>query len=524
MDNNGGNNPPMPDSGSSNSGAYFSSTDHVSIPRPAIAGPPANTIEGPRHAAVKDDDLMGYAKDQFVFLKKYTWSTTMLPGTIIESIPITPLRSNNVISYASAIFNCWNGGMDYQVKLAGTGFHAGELGIARIPPNIDPASLKTVTELSNFETKYIDPKRLDAEVEGMVDQRPIAYHYMRDDFNNPDNIGGWIVIFVVLQLNTSSTGTNQVDLRVSVKARDDFRMFQVRPPNVPGLPVTDEAKWNDLFATTELHNHTLFSYPIDTMELSAQTTTSAAAVGLRNLDGNLFLDDTYTNVNEATGGLPISGIQFYATSTTNVIPVSNTSTQYNRQVSIVTNGGAKLFNPMHGSISMPLNYTLNSASAVTGAVANNFYTLYPYALANCTVTYPGVNAFVPINGESLVLFCYANNGTYDVAKMLTTTVLSALFKTGKYRIASNEAVICEVYSKTSGLPICFIKINYNGIITTNAQATLVKLDFRDLFTKFISYTQSSIPLPSLTQQMLLSLQSLRTQNLLARMERLHLGD
>jgi hypothetical protein len=78
------------------------------------------------------------------------------------NIPITPLRANNIISYLAGIFNAWNGGLEYQAKVAGTGFHAGALGIARIPPNIDPTTLKTVSQFTAFEYSVIDPKTLEA--------------------------------------------------------------------------------------------------------------------------------------------------------------------------------------------------------------------------------------------------------------------------------------------------------------------------------------------------------------------------
>lgn len=73
---NGGNNPPMPELiGETATGSTFSSTDATALDVPAIAGRPAATIEGPRHANVATDDIMGYLKKQHVSLQR-------LPGQL----------------------------------------------------------------------------------------------------------------------------------------------------------------------------------------------------------------------------------------------------------------------------------------------------------------------------------------------------------------------------------------------------------------------------------------------------------
>lgn len=517
---NGGNNPPIPETmGESSTGAVFSSTDSTKLDQPNIAGPHASTAVSLKHAAVHSDDPLYYIKNQNIPLERFTWSTSQLPGTILYTSPITPLRANHIISYLSGIFNCWAGGLDYQMKIAGTGFHAGDLGIARLPPNKDPSQYKTTRELGTFEYTSLDPKTLEAVAKEIADQRPIAYHYMSDDFSNPDNIGGYIVVFVILQLNTSSTGTNQVDVQIFNKAQPDFRMFQIVPPNVGNSPITDVTKWSTLFATPKDHLHTIFPFPIDTLELASSTTTSAAKPGLRNLSGQLFQDDTYSE--PSAGTFANLGYVFYANTATSMIPVLNTSAQQNKLITISNVGGD--FLKVGGSVAAANNVFFNASNTVTGATPGSFYNYAPNLGAAITATYGSTPVTTPTIGESLVLFSFYSP-SFASPKVLTTTFLSHAFATGEFSIAPNEAVLGQLTSRTTGLPIAYIKIYYSGIITTNAQVTAVTLDFSDLRFEFLAYIQGSQPIPALTFTMLQSLQTIRIEALLARTRQLNLGD
>lgn len=519
---NGGNNPPMPELiGETATGSTFSSTDATALDVPAIAGRPAATIEGPRHANVATDDIMGYLKKQHISLQRFTWSTSQLPGTLLVNIPITPLRANNIISYLSGIFNAWNGGLEYQAKVAGTGFHAGALGIARIPPNIDPSSLKTVSQFTAFEYSVIDPKTLEAISKHIPDQRPIMYHYMSDDFSDPNNIGGYFVIFVILQLNTSSTGTNQIDVEIFNKLAPDFRFIQVIPPNIQSAPVTDVEKWSDLFSTPNLHSHAIFDLPVSQMRIEASNTVSNARIGMVNLAGTVFSDPPYTTLN--TTPLLGRGYPWFSVSATSLIPTNGNNILRPYQLTI-TNAGANFTRILQSGVfaaTSPVNFT--AATAVVGAVVSTNYYLKPNSSVACAATYGSTPNITPPVGESLVTFSYGS-GLLATPFTLTTTFLAEQFLSRRYVINSNEAVLCQLFSRQTGLPVAFIKIYFNGHITSNAQATPVNLSFTDLRLEFISYMQASTPIPSLTMTMMQSLQSIRLEALLNRTRQLHLGD
>jgi hypothetical protein len=519
---NGGNNPPMPELiGETATGSTFSSTDATALDVPAIAGRPAATIEGPRHANVAPDDIMSYLKKQHISLQRFTWSTSQLPGTLLVNIPITPLRANNIISYLAGIFNAWNGGLEYQAKVAGTGFHAGALGIARIPPNIDPTTLKTVSQFTAFEYSVIDPKTLEAISKHIPDQRPIMYHYMSNDFSDPNNIGGYFVIFVILQLNTSSTGTNQIDVEIFNKLAPDFRFIQVVPPNIQDAPVTDVEKWSELFATPNLHSHSIFSLPVSQMRIEASTTVSNARIGMVNLAGTIFQDPPYTTLN--TTPLLGRGYPWFSASATSLIPSNGDNVIKPFQLAI-TNVGCNFVRVIQsGSVAAtsPVNFT--AAVVVTGAVVSTNYYLKPNTSNVCSATYGTTPNIIPPVGESLISFSYGA-GAVATPFTLTTTFLAEQFLSRRFVINNNEAVLCQLFSRQTGLPVAYIKIYYNGHITSNAQATAVTFNFTDLRLEFISYVQASTPIPSLTMTMLQSLQSIRLEALLNRTRQLHLGD
>nr|UCS96401.1 MAG: VP1 [Riboviria sp.] len=519
---NGGNNPPMPELiGEVATGSTFSSTDATALDIPAIAGRPAATIEGPRHANVSTDDIMGYLKRQHISLQRFTWSTSQLPGTLLVSIPITPLRANNIISYLSGIFNAWNGGLEYQAKIAGTGFHAGALGIARIPPNIDPSTLKTVSQFTAFEYSVIDPKTLEAISKHIPDQRPIMYHYMSNDLSDPNNIGGFFVIFVILQLNTSSTGTNQIDVEIFNKLAPDFRFIQVIPPNIQEAPITDIEKWSELFATPNLHSHAIFDFPVSQMRIEASNTVSNARIGMVNLAGTIFADPPYTNLNSTP--LLGRGYPWFSASATSLIPTNGDNVLRPFQLTI-TNTGANFSRILQSGVlaaTSPVNFT--AATVVAAAVVSTNYYLNPNSSVACTATYGSTPNITPPPGESLITFSYGS-GAFATPFTLTTTFLAEQFQSRRYVINNNEAVLCQLFSRQTGLPVAFIKIYYNGHMTSNAQITPVTLNFTDLKLEFLSYVQASTPIPSLTMNMLQSIQSIRLEALLARTRQLHLGD
>lgn len=180
-----------------------------------------------------------YLNTQFIIHTTVTWTTTMDPGTVIYSLPIHPSTMHQWMAHLNKMYNVWDGGFDFAIKIAGTGFHAGALLIFRLPPNIKPSQINTPQHASAFEYKIMDPKTLEVEIDAVIDQRRMKYHYNPLDVKKPDSFGGYLVIMVNMPLATSSTGNTQIAVQVLVRPSMNFRFAQLRPIDPVIISSTD---------------------------------------------------------------------------------------------------------------------------------------------------------------------------------------------------------------------------------------------------------------------------------------------
>lgn len=219
------------------------------------AGPPQET---PMHTGMMNtiDQLF---KVQYVPIDTVTWSVTQTAGTLMWKRPIHPKYCHEGINYLMGLYNCWSGGIDFNFKVAGTGFHAGAIAIVRIPPNRRPEDFLTPSSWGLFEYVVIDPKTLEVESLGVSDQRPIMYHYKEFDEDNPNTFGGWLAMYTLLSLNTSSTGSQQIQIQVFSKPNMNWQPSQGIMPTVttvkPDFPLSTEkifdfSSYTDVLSTS----------------------------------------------------------------------------------------------------------------------------------------------------------------------------------------------------------------------------------------------------------------------------------
>lgn len=169
---------------------------------------------------------------QFIPIDTFIWSTTQPRGTLLWQSPVHPSRVNPLVAYLSGIYNTWGGGIEFNFKVAGTGFHAGSLAFVRIPPNRRPQQFSTPTEWGAFEWVAMDPKTLEVLSLDIMDQRQLNFHYMKLDESDPTTFGGWIACYVLIPLNTSSTGTQQIAVQAFSRPGSTFTMNQLIMPTV----------------------------------------------------------------------------------------------------------------------------------------------------------------------------------------------------------------------------------------------------------------------------------------------------
>lgn len=179
---------------------------------------------------------------QFIPIDTFIWSTTQPRGTLLWSSPVHPQRVNPLVAYLSEIYNTWGGGIEFNFKVAGTGFHAGALAFVRIPPNVKPNQFSSPTEWGAFEYVVMDPKTLEVLSIDVMDQRQLNFHFMKLDEEDPTSFGGYIACYVLIPLNTSSTGTQQIAVQSFARPGATFTMNQIIMPGVknsePAQPTT----------------------------------------------------------------------------------------------------------------------------------------------------------------------------------------------------------------------------------------------------------------------------------------------
>lgn len=199
---------------------------NVSVSGVGNSGPPSGEAVAHVGASNNYDPVL---HQNWVATDTFTWTRGQIAGHMLWYCPIHPRYSNRYIKWISQIYNAWAGGLDYRFKIAGTGFHAGALMAVRLPPNIKPWTLKTLQDLTPFEYVVYDPKMLEMACEHIIDQRIQNFHWMDYDENNPSTFGGWIAVYVMIPLNTSSSGSPEISIQVYCKASPELRLLQMRP-------------------------------------------------------------------------------------------------------------------------------------------------------------------------------------------------------------------------------------------------------------------------------------------------------
>jgi len=540
MSDNGGNNPPMPSSGGA-TGAVFTGTDATPIPLSAIAAAPAATLaEASPHAGVINT-IDPYFYNQFVALTNFTWTTTQPPGTLLWSSQITPLKGHINLQYLAKLYNIWVGGLDYQVKVAGTGFHAGAIAVCRLPPNINPATLTGSNQFTMFEYTIIDPKTLEAMMKGICDQRPVMYHYMNTALTDPLAIGGYIAIYVLLQLNTSSSGSSQIDVQVFNKCAVDFNLLQIVPTSLDTVGPPPSESYRQLFQEKRLALSPYTMGPAVALIVEASTVLgSTATAKLRNVNTLGFFDgDTIST--PIPGIVPSYSGYFKATGPNSAFLCDSVGTARPQKLNFgrVTGapnvcaaygvgGGVFLSFVLSGDAFGSISVTAYSViGAIVPLVTN---TVYPFSFQAVTTMDPSPSAIVwsPVAaGESIVTFQssvpYAigvppgiTNGIF-VRRSLSTLHISQEIATGDYKNEVGQAALLVVVDMVFNTPLFYVKLYNTGAFSAAAVVAEVLLDFSDLGLEFVGYIRELDPIPGPTVAMATAMALHETRSLNARM-------
>lgn len=400
-----------------------------------------------------------------------------------------PSRVNPLVAYISEIYNTWGGGIEFNFKVAGTGFHAGALAFVRIPPNVSPQQFSSPTEWGAFEYVVMDPKTLEVLSIDVMDQRQLNFHFMKMDEKDPTSFGGYIACYVLIPLNTSSTGTQQIAIQAFARPGATFTMNQII---MPGIRSSEQPQPIELITAINTGLNALGRQTLglcDTIELIDPNIQKYCNAYMRN-----FASQNYSNFvrNVDRGDVPIGTIS------------SATSTRY--EIEVRYNG---IFAVPLGTFCM---WQTSSPSAI-GCVAQNvnwvkvpysntkFFTYKssmlgaaawsngdPSSTANIAISNQGswtnkemnvsgltdADYFtIPVAGESFLMFTNDSFVCWDgmlmsVYNNLISGVLTDL-------INESTVVLLDVVDRATGLNLFTTKLYFEGFMTVSKTIAPLKI-------------------------------------------------
>lgn len=435
-----------------------------------------------------------YMRMQFLALSSFRWDVNQAPGTLLWSVPITPRTSHQFIRHLAAMYNTWVGGFDYNIKVCGTGFHAGALAVVRLPPNIAPNTVTSPADFTAFEYLIIDPKTLEVVTEHIIDQRRMMYHYMSD--TGTESIGGHIAVYVLVQLNTSSTGSQSIAVQVLTRPSANFNFFQIKPIESSGpTPEPEEPRAiADALNVSELRPNmgAAFQKPIESFVVlpKSQTYIQATFGGSYNFKGetkheNVFPLPTtvFTNVTAEYASDSYANTIIKPEVWKNVPFASIAATE--ALAASASRGGTWVkFN----TETMAGNGEFQTLKATTGVAksANTWaISLTQYVDNETPVQIPADESFFVFQSSSKL------RSTQPLA-------LAALLKSKTYKdlMTPQDAVILDIYDAELDTPIRRIKLYYQGHITTRGETDEIKLVAKKYYFKFVQISRAGEPIPA----------------------------
>jgi hypothetical protein len=485
-----------------------------------IDAPPADTKVAQVYATQLNSHDP-YIYQNYVHMTNLVWTTNDLAGTVLFSTPITPEMTNPIIKYLQGIYNTWRGGFDYKLIIAGTAFHAGRLIMYRLPPNLQPIDVITPSDMTHFPYVILDVKSIEPVAESLQDQTQVMYHYKPYNPQNPNTFGGWFCVAVYLQLNTSSSGVNQINVDIQVKASPDFHMSQIIPPAIIGNtgPSSDFEKVFDYSKVA--HYNPYNGRPINNIVVTQQSALQIAntyACGALNMAGNSVIvpgavikqriipwnrrchmhrigNLTFNLLDEE--GIPMPQLAW----------VSNPDTTY-QWVGFALNNNQGLQNPF------PLNGATFDGTTLTCVAdpstgQNNLPVFFATGIhPKMTHVNEGVHLAPPL-AESFVLFStqttqidYYESGTApsgpyteDLRCLQTDQTRQAIVAQVLPTISPTQCLLFVLTDVQFGVPILYFKMYYDGYMTTTASTTEVLYDAVKYRLRFDGVIQAAAAIP-----------------------------
>lgn len=428
---------------------------------------------------------------QFIPIDTFIWSTTQPRGTLLWQSPVHPTRVNPLVAYISEIYNTWGGGIEFNFKVAGTGFHAGALAFVRVPPNRRPQQFATPTEWGAFEYVVMDPKTLEVLSLDVMDQRQLNFHFMKLDESDPTSFGGYIACYVLIPLNTSSTGTQQIAVQAFSRPGATFTMNQlimpmVREPEVPKPIILERTL--QYYPGLSFGSQTFMKmWALRTMEDTTQKALNCLMVSLDG-DEQSVIRHTFAARSRAEG--PIYAVsanpeptpsQFRAYQTSKkglVVPRKGDDSivlNYTEMKSYTASAQTYTFTKYKLTTATTLILTVNYTSGSSALSSGNLISLNgQYSDQNDDISYAGFgdDDYFTISATNEVFLYYTNDTTPGDSTrdpMLFTFWQAAKEGIFKGIISKDECLFFDIIDKSTNTVLMTTKMYYEGFMTVHSK-------------------------------------------------------
>jgi hypothetical protein len=464
---------------------------------------------------------------QFIPIDTFIWSTTQPRGTLLWSSPVHPQRVNPLVAYIAEIYNTWGGGIEFNFKVAGTGFHAGALAFVRIPPNVNPTQFSSPTEWGAFEYVVMDPKTLEVLSIDVMDQRQLNFHFMKMDETDPQSFGGYIACYVLIPLNTSSTGTQQIAIQAFARPGATFTMNQIIMPGVkdnePPEPSQLILLYNQYFRNLGQQTSTTIRFAMTT----GKEVQKWYNCFIRNFSGEwngmaslLYHSDAFPSVQYRVS-------QEVSTTEFNAVQAYNSSLAVPGERFAIWSlvdgkggvAGTQNFNIVkdqleNGTPTLRTKFTITTLSGVPKAGDNYYVSATSYTSPTNFEGFAATDMFtIPVAGEQFFFF---TNSLYTLREVMPRSVGQAIIdKLITGIISPTEVIFMDCVDIATNLNLFTCKLYHEGFITVSDRVPITKITQKFKFV-FNSYALRTSIIPTTPSQMvnaLLMSNSLRNSSL-----------
>nr|WPV63504.1 MAG: capsid protein [Wufeng shrew picorna-like virus 5]WPV63508.1 MAG: capsid protein [Wufeng shrew picorna-like virus 5] len=443
-----------------------------------------------------------YLHKQYICTETFVWETGMNPGTLLFSKPIHPARSNQYIAHLAKMYNVYGGGIDFSIKVCGTGFHAGALMIVRLPPNIDPNTLTSVQDISAFEYCVIDPKTLEVESKSVMDQRNVMYHYLPLNVNDHQSFGGFFAIYVLVPLNTSASGSNQIAIQVFERPSPDFAYAQLKPLQVgqiqQAIPSDLINSLNSKSQLSCLPNSLIKHFVIHPNTLSnVEITPFTHSLGGVRYGRNENTILRYTQPLQKVGDnvvFPFSKIVHPTLERPHVGDIIQLTTMQNKDK------GTPIIWTSDQASWVKDEVVVKTTGTITDLSNSTFFTVVntcraPVLGEKIVFTPPFKESIISVQSENQVLI-----GCKDTQMLSQHPELSRLLEDVHFDdfLSPSEDFLLEAIDKATKLPLFPVRLTFRGPMTTYGRSGDTFFKYSDIVFNYVGTIANNVPLAKST--------------------------